>query len=284
MQAAEFLVHVGQAGGEARQAAIALIGGVGDVDGIGDGAQERLEAGFGLALLAELVERLFGLDDLLFRLAGHFDPAGLVGDVTAKRHEFAADREIVDHLGVVAGGEGGDRSARQTGQIGRPAKFLQSLVILQKRLERDRRGQRVFRDPRLCDLVDPCMDRLVEMLRIDDRRDPVVDVVVGQDRAEELLLGLDIVGQCVVVLRSRLIGANCPDFGHFLSCFVPGRGLTCLSPSPSKCMFLWISCGFLLTPISGTFCGLRPLSINISMKTARQDLLHQRKLSELPCG
>jgi hypothetical protein len=36
---------------------------------------------------------------------------------------------------------------------------------------------------------------LEEMLGLDDRRDAVEDIVVGQDRAQKLLLGLDVVGQ-----------------------------------------------------------------------------------------
>ena len=65
VQAAEALVEVGEAGGEAGEAAVALVGGVGDADGVDDGAAEGLEAAVDLALLAELVERLLGLDDLV---------------------------------------------------------------------------------------------------------------------------------------------------------------------------------------------------------------------------
>ena len=39
------------------------------------------------------------------------------------------------------------------------------------------------------------MHRVKEMRRLHHRRDPVIDVVVGQDRAQKLLLGFDVVGQ-----------------------------------------------------------------------------------------
>jgi hypothetical protein len=44
VQAAELLVEVDEAGGDAREAAVALVGGVGGLHGVGDGAQEALEA------------------------------------------------------------------------------------------------------------------------------------------------------------------------------------------------------------------------------------------------
>ena len=40
---------------------------------------------------------------------------------------------------------------------------------------------------------DPAMHRLVEMLRPQELRDPVIGLVVDQDRAEQRLLGFDVV-------------------------------------------------------------------------------------------
>ena len=65
MQAAQLLVQIDKAGGDARQAAVALIGGVGHVDGIGDGLEKALKSALGDALFAQFVKPLFGLDDLV---------------------------------------------------------------------------------------------------------------------------------------------------------------------------------------------------------------------------
>ena len=78
VQAAEALVEVDEAGGEAGEAAVALVGGVGHLDRVDDGAAEGLEAAVDLALLAELVERLLGLDDLVLGLAVDLDAGGLL--------------------------------------------------------------------------------------------------------------------------------------------------------------------------------------------------------------
>ncbi len=100
-----------------------------------------------MALFAQFVERLFGLDDLFARFAFNIDLRGAGRDVLAKRDQFAADRQIIDHLGIVARGKGRDRSPGEAGEIGGAAQFLEALVVLQERLQRHRRGQRVLGDP-----------------------------------------------------------------------------------------------------------------------------------------
>ena len=56
-------------------------------------------------------------------------------------------------------------------------------------------------------LVDLLMQRIVEMLRLEERRDAVVRLVVDEDGAEQRLLGLDVVGRLPEV--QRLVGAGC---------------------------------------------------------------------------
>ncbi len=178
---------------DAGEPAVAPVGGVCDADRRGDGREERLEPTVGLAGFGEFVERLFGGDDLLARVVFRFQPPGAVADLGAELHQLAALVHLVDHLRIVARGERADRGTGEAGQIGRTAQFLQPLVIGEEGLQRDRRGQHVGRDPLLGERVDAFMHRFVEMRRLDDLRDPVVDLVVGQDRAEELLLGFDVV-------------------------------------------------------------------------------------------
>ena len=133
MQPAQLLVHVDQAGGDAGKAAVALIGGVGDVDRIGYGLEKALKSGFGLALFGQLVERLFGLDDLFAGFGGHVDLGRLGGDVATQFDQLAADRQIIDHLGIVACGKGRDRSPGETGEIGGAAQFLEAFVVFHER-------------------------------------------------------------------------------------------------------------------------------------------------------
>ena len=73
VQAAQLLVHVDQAGRHTGQSAFTLVGRVGHVHGVGDGAQERLEPAFGLTLFGKRIQRLFRLGDLFARLGRHVD-------------------------------------------------------------------------------------------------------------------------------------------------------------------------------------------------------------------
>ena len=96
---------------------------------------EGLEALVDLALLAELVERLLGLDDLVARLAVDLHARGLLGDVLADQDQLAADREVVDQLGVVARGEERDRGAGEADEVGGAAELLEAGVVLEEGLD-----------------------------------------------------------------------------------------------------------------------------------------------------
>ena len=159
-----------------------------------------------------------------------------------ERDEFAPDGEVVDDLGVVARREGRDRGAGEAGEVGGAAEFLQPLVILEEGLQRHRRGERVLRDVRGARLEDPRVDGLVEMLGLQIAGDAVEDVVVGQDRAEKLLLGLDVVGQVQTdqSVRDRHKGLDAPDLLIF--CFPPWMRHLRVSPMPRRrLLFLWIT-------------------------------------------
>ena len=134
MQAAEALVEVDEAGREAGEAAVALVGGVGDLDRVDDGAAEGLEAAVDLALLAELVEGLFRLDDLVLGLALELDAGGLLGDALAEDDELAADGEVVDELGVVAGGEERDGRTGEADEVGGAAELVRPASSSKKAL------------------------------------------------------------------------------------------------------------------------------------------------------
>ncbi len=218
MQPAELLVEIGKAGRDPRKRPVALIGGKRGLHRLGRGLEERHEPLLDGPLLGQGVEPLLGLGDLVPGIALDLDGAGAVGDVAAKPHEFAPHREVVDHLRVVARGEGRDGGAREPGEIGRPAQFLQRLILFQIGLEGDRRGQRVLLDARDRHLEYALVDRFEEMLALHQAGDAVVDVVVGQDRAEQLLFGLDVVRKRILSGRvldradRRYVVHDCPPF------------------------------------------------------------------------
>ena len=201
MQAPQLLVHIDQTGRNARKPAITLIGGIGHVDGLFDGRQKRLETAFGPALLGQGIKLRFGFDDLIGGFPFDCHVVCLRADVPAQCDQLAPDSEVIDHLGIIAHRIGRDGRCSQRYQIGWPAKGAQTFVLLQKRLERDRRGQRVLLDARGADVIDSGVNRVVEMLGPDDRCGPVIQIVVGQQRAQKLLFGFD-------VMRQRRIAGN----------------------------------------------------------------------------
>ena len=68
---------------------------------------------------------------------------------------------------------------------------------------RHRIGDLAHADQFAGDLEDLAVQRLVEMRRLQEIRDAVEGVVVDQDRAEQRLLGLDIVRRLAVERRFR---------------------------------------------------------------------------------
>ena len=121
----------------------------------------------------------------------------LGGNVAAKADQLAADGEVIDHLGIVAGGIGADGRTGQTHQIGGAAEFLEACVILEEGLHRHGRGKRIFLDAGGGAFEDAGVNGVKEMFRPHQRGDAVIDIVIGQDRAQKLLFSLDIMGQGV---------------------------------------------------------------------------------------
>ena len=191
VEPAHLLVEVLEPGRDPRQLAAALERRVRGVKRAGHRLQERLEAAFGHALFGQLVQRLLGRLDLVLGVLVHGDGGRAGRDVVAQPDQFAAQREFADHLRVVARGIGRHRRTGQARQIGRPAQFLQPRVLFHERLDRHRARQRVPGDALGAKFVDAAVDRVEEMLGLDDPGDRIEHVVVGQERAQKLLLRLD---------------------------------------------------------------------------------------------
>ena len=146
-----------------------------------------------LALLSQRIELLFRLCDLLGRLdiLTHIRRACL--DFLADANQVPAHRQIPDRLGIVLGRHDGYRRPRQACQIVGAAQLGQAFIIRKERLQGHGIRPYAFQDTPRCALEDPPVHRVVEMVRLDNRRHAVEDLVVQQQRAQQRLLGLDIV-------------------------------------------------------------------------------------------
>ena len=72
------------------------------MNGVCDGGQEGLKPAFGFALLGEGIQMLFCGHDLIAGVIADAHVRGLGGDVAPQPDQFTPDREVIDHLGVVA--------------------------------------------------------------------------------------------------------------------------------------------------------------------------------------
>ena len=115
----------------------------------------------------------------------------------------AADGEIVDGAAVVLGVDDGRRFGGEPGQILADGQAGDVDVGRQEGLERDRRRDLAAADQAARKLVDLLMDRLEEVLRLEEVRDAVERLVVDEDGAQQRLLRLDIVRRRAEQRRGR---------------------------------------------------------------------------------
>ena len=203
LQAAHLGVEVFQAGGEAGQLAVALIGAGGHVDRGGERLGEALEARAEAAGLGDLVELALGVLDLLARREIDRRVERHVDHVLADADEVAPHREVADGAAVVGGVDDGRRFGREAGEVLAGVEPADVDVGRQEGLERDGRGDLAGADQIRGELVELLMDRLEEMLRLEKIGNPVERLVVDEDGAEQRLLGLDVVRRAAVLRRGR---------------------------------------------------------------------------------
>src|SRR6056297_2668112 len=177
------------------------------------------------------------------------DARGLSGNIMAKRDQLAADREIIDHLRIIARGVGRDCGPGKFHKVIRATQLLQPLVI-EEGAQGDRGGEVVLGDARGSGLEDAGMDRVVEMLWPDDGRDAVIDIVVGQDRAEDLLFGLDRMRHCIGGLD---FGAGWIEYADLVHpccpcrlCLFGVRVFYAKARAYATCISLWMVAGITL--------------------------------------
>lgn len=193
----------------AGQASIALIGGRGALDRLGQRLLEADETARGRAFLGEVVELLLDVLDQGARLDLGIGTGG-IGQVVADADQFASQGQLVDDLGVFDGRIAGDRAFHKDGEIGGATDLLEAVIAVELGLQYDGIGQRAAADQVGGGLIDATVDGVVEMGGFQPVGDPVIHLVVVQQRTQEGLFGLQIVrcrigiGDVRVVLQERL--------------------------------------------------------------------------------
>ena len=230
LQPAHHAIEVAHAGREAGQLAVALIGVGRHLDRGGEGLGEPLEAAVIAAGLGKLIEPALGVLDL--RRRPELD-RGVIGDVDhhlADADERAPQREVVDRAAVVGGVDDRGRLGREPGEILARVQPADVEVGRQEGLERDRRRALAGAHQRGDVLVDLLMQRLEEMLGLEEVGDAIVRLVIDEDRAEQRLLDLDIVRRGAkkrrilrrLLASSRFDGHDGPVLSlHFLTRHAP---------------------------------------------------------------
>ena len=201
LQSAHVAVEIGEPGRDAGERPLALVGPGGHVDRDLQRVGKPLEAAVVAARLGDLVEAPLGLLDLFARARIDRSVIGDVDHVLADRNEFAPHGEVVDAAPVVVSVDDGGRLGGEPRQILRHGDAAE-IVIAQESLQRDRRRQLAGANHRARDLVDAAMDLLDEMLASEKIRHPVECVVIDENRAEQRLLGLEVMGRGAI--RARL--------------------------------------------------------------------------------
>ena len=147
-----------------------------------------------------------------------------VDDVLAEPDERAAHCEVVQDTRIVAHIGQRGRGLGEARQIGVSAHFHEAGIGLHRRVQGQRRDNAAAALETCHHHVEqPRMQRIVEMLGFENRRDALDRLIVDQDRAEQGLLDIDVVWDVAV---------------NFV--FHDGSEL---SPCLSRCRLRWVKAG-----------------------------------------
>jgi hypothetical protein len=154
------------------------------VDRGGERLREALEAAVIAAGLGQFVKLALGILDLRARREIDRRIEGDVDHVLADDDQRAADRQVVNGVTVVLGIDDGGRLGGEPRQILAHRHAADIDVGADEGLERDRGRDLAGADQVARKLIDFLVNRLEEMFRIEEIRDPVEGLVVDQDRAQ----------------------------------------------------------------------------------------------------
>ena len=195
MEAAQLLVEVDEAGGDARQVAVAAERHLRHVDRLAQRVGEADEAALELAILPELEQLRLGALDL----AGGGDVevvrVGVVDHVLPHPDQLAAQEQVVDGAAVIGGADHRHDAGREFGEIRGAAQVAEILVALEESLEGDGVGGLPALDQAGGGVEDPAMDGIEEMLGAEELGDALQRAVADQQRAQKRLLGLLVAGR-----------------------------------------------------------------------------------------
>ena len=192
MHAAHLAVEVAQPGRQAGDVAGALESALRAVDRLDQRAFEGDEAAGAAAVRGEFEQRLLRHLDLLVPVEFGVGAEGVVDDGLAQVDQLPAQPGVVDDAAIVAGIDDADHGGEQLGQVAGAADLLQDAGMLELGLQRDGVGQLPGFDAARDRLEDAAMDRVGEVVGDQEFRDPLIGLVVGQQRAEQRLLRLDV--------------------------------------------------------------------------------------------
>ena len=161
--------------------------------------------------LGEIVKAALGILDLVAR--GEIDRRFErdIDHVLADLDQLAPDCEVVDRAPVVHRVDDGRCFGREAGEVlaeGQPGDID---VGRQERLQSHRRSELAGADQAARDIEDLLMDRLEEMLRLEEVADPIKRLVVDEDRRPGGLLRLDIVRRGTIERRTGSGGLRAAD-------------------------------------------------------------------------
>jgi hypothetical protein len=198
LQPAHAVIEIAQTGGDAGKMAIAHISGVGHVDRGLHRVGEAFEAAIVAPGLGKLKQAALGILDLI---GGRHIDGRVIGDVDhvlADRDQRAAGGEIVDGAAVIGGVDDVDGFGGEASEIMGDGHVADLLVGGQEGFYGHRVGHLAHADELGRDLVYLAVQRLVKMAGFEEVRDAVEGVIVDQDRAEQRLFGLDVVGRLAI--------------------------------------------------------------------------------------
>ena len=148
------------------------------------------------AIVARQVEQvLFRRFQLLARIQFRLRAEGAVHHRLTHIDQLAAQPGVVDDAAIFAGIDDADHRRQKLAQIGGAAHLIQQAVMLELDAQRHRIGQLSCLDPALDGGEDAAVDGIDEMLGREEFADPFIGLVVGQQRAEQRLLGFEIGGR-----------------------------------------------------------------------------------------